>query len=145
MFSNTWNLYTLANNGHLFFKKLFTKLNSHAIPVACVVVEGAIYASYLFVSGGMQEALQVLSSFGVVLAYTVSVIALLSAKLKRPKTKIPTWLPAFGLISCSIFIFTCLAGLMQKGFSSLMLFAALLGLGVIMFFATAPKRKDARA
>lgn len=134
MFSNTWNLYTLARSGHLFFKKLFTTLNRQAIPVACVVVEGIIYAAYLFVSGGMQDALQVLSSFGVVLAYTISVIALFRAKINRPTIRIPLWLPICGLISCTIFIGTALNGLLQKGFSSLVLFTILLCLGIIMFF-----------
>lgn len=136
MFSNTWNLYTLAQNGHIFFKRMFIQLNRHAIPVACVFVEGLIYATYLFVSRGSQEALQVLSSLGVVLAYTVSVIALLLAKIKRPNIRIPIWIPIFGLVNCSIFIVTSLMGLAQKGFSSLITFSVLLCSGIIMYLAT---------
>lgn len=143
MFSNTWNLHTLAQNGHLFFKKLFTWLNSHAIPVACVVVEGLIYAAYLFVSGGMQVALQQLSSLGVVLAYTMSVLALLIAKINRPQIPVSLWLPGLGLISCSLFIITSLVGLMKTGLSSLMLFSILLTLGALMFFATSKKSAQA--
>jgi len=143
MFSNTWNLHTLATNGHLLFKNVFTWLNKYSIPVFCVVVEGIIYASYLLVSGGLQDALQVLSSFGVVLAYTISVVALLIAKQKRPQIKIPFALPLLGLVSCVIFIGTALKNLMQKGFYSLLLFIVLLGFGVLMFFAT--KRSKAKS
>jgi len=139
MFSNTWNLHTLASNNHLFFKKLFTWLNRHSIPVACVVVEGLIYAMYLFVSGGTQEALQQLSSLGVVLAYTISVIALLSAKIKKPKLSVSIWLPIFGLLNCSIFIIAALKGLVKTGFSSLLTFTTLLGIGTVMFFWTKQK------
>lgn len=143
MFSNTWNLHTLAKNNHLFFKKLFTWLNRYSIPIACVVVEGIIYVTYLFVSGGSQNALQPLSSLGVVLAYTMSVVALLIAKIKRPNIKTPLWLPVLGLLNCSIFIIACFAGLVQKGFSSLITFAVLLTFGAIMFFAT--ERKPAQS
>ena len=139
MFSNTWNLHTLAKNGHLIFKNLFTKLNKYSIPIFCVLIKSLIYAAYLLVSGGLQDALQVLSSFGVVLAYTISVVALLTAKIKRPNIPVPIALPALGLASCSIFIATSLKNLMQKGFYSLLLFLILLGLGVLMFLVTQKK------
>ncbi len=139
MFSNTWNLNTLARNNHLFFKNIFTWLNRHSIPVACVVVEGLIYATYLFVSGGTQTALQQLSSLGVVLAYTMSVLSLFIAKIKRPNISVSIWLPLLGLINCSIFIVSCLNGLIKTGFSSLITFSLLLSVGAIMFFITKKK------
>jgi len=133
MFSNTWNLHTLAQNGHLLFKKLFTTLNRYSIPMFCVIVEGIIYAAYLLVSGGLQDALQVLSAFGVVLAYTMSVVALLVAKIKRPNISSSIALPLLGIASCSIFIVTALKTLVKKGPHTLMLFLSLLGFGILMF------------
>lgn len=141
MFSNTWNLHTLANNNHLFFKKIFTWLNKHAIPVACVAAEGIIYATYLLVSSGTQVVLQQLSSLGVVLAYTISVIALLTAKIKRPSISASLWLPIFGLISCSVFIGTSISGLVKAGIPSLVTFSTLLIFGAFMFFITGKNKK----
>ncbi|MFC1845541.1 APC family permease [Candidatus Dependentiae bacterium] len=141
MFSNTWNLHTLAKNNHLFFSNVFTWLNRHAIPVACVFVEGAIYATYLLVSSGTQIVLQQLSSLGVVLAYTMSVIALMAAKIKRPNIPVSILLPVFGLISCTVFIGTSISGLIKAGLPSLLTFSTLLILGALMFVATGKKGK----
>jgi len=143
MFSNTWNLHTLARNNHLFFKNIFTWFNKHSIPVACVAFEGAIYGIYLIVSGGAQVALQQLSSLGVVLAYTISVLALLIAKIKRPAIRISLWIPVLGMINCCVLIIACLAGLIKTGASSFITFSILLLLGALMFFMTAKKRKIA--
>lgn len=139
IFSNTWNLNTLALNGHVFFKKFFTWTNKHAIPVACVALEGALYALYLYVSGGIQDTLQPLSVLGTVLAYTISVIALLKAKVSRPDLSISFWIPALGLISCSLFIITSIKTVIKSGPSGLVLFGALLIIGITMFFITKQK------
>jgi len=142
MFSNTWNLHTLAKNKHLLFSDWFTKLNRHAIPFACVIVEGLIYMIYLLVSSGNQIPLQQMSSLGVVFAYTLSVLAFLTAKIKRTTIKTPIWIPIIGLVNCGILAFFCIKGLFEKGFSSLVTFTILLLLGSIMFFATSAKSKQ---
>ncbi len=139
MFSNTWNLNTLAINNHIFFKKLFTWTNHHAIPLACVAFEGIAYFSYLYISGGVQDTLQPLSVLGTVLAYTISVTALLSAKIKRPQLPISIWIPVLGLFSCSLFIVTSIKTISANGPASLVLFSALLILGATMFFVTSRK------
>jgi len=137
MFSNTWNLYTLASHKHTFLHGLLTKLNRHAIPVACVLIEGVIYVTYLLVSKGNQVHLQPMSSLGVVFAYTLSVLALFLAKIRRPKTAIPLWIPIIGLLNCAILVYACIKSLFEKGFSSLVTFMILMGLGGIMFLITA--------
>ena len=139
MFSNTWNLFTIAQNKHTFFSKVLTKFNKHAIPFACVIFIGAIYITYLLVSSGSQMHLQPMSSLGVVFAYTLSVLALFIAKIKRPEVKAPLWLPTIGLVSCSILIYKCTTTLIDKGLSSLLTFSALMILGSIMFFISAMK------
>jgi amino acid transporter len=140
MFSNTWNLHTMASNNHVFFKKIFTWLNKHSIPVACVVLEGLVYTLYLYVSGGVQDTLQQLSVIGTVSAYTMSVIALLKAKIQRPSLAISPWIPFLGLCSCAIFITTALLGIIKSGPASLAVFVILLGLGATMFFVTSKKQ-----
>jgi len=142
MFSNTWNLHTIAQNKHTFFSKLLTKFNKHAIPIACVIFIGIIYITYLLVSGGDQMHLQPMSSLGVVFAYTLSVLALFIAKIKRPTVKIPLWIPAIGLINCGFLIYKCAEMLIQRGFSSFVTFTILMLAGSTMFFITAIKNKE---
>ena len=142
MFSNTWNLHTLAEHKHLLFSNLFTKLNKHAIPFFCVLLEGFIYLTYIFVSHGKQMHLQPMSSLGVVLAYTLSVLALLFAKLKRKDIPTSIWIPVVGLVSCSILIYACIRSLLIDGFSSLVTFTILLLAGSAMFFLQKFKTKQ---
>ena len=59
LFSNTWNVNILAKNNHLFGSKLFTSLNKHMIPYACVLLQGAICALYFAVTWGNQLPLQI--------------------------------------------------------------------------------------
>ncbi|MFC1843095.1 amino acid permease, partial [Candidatus Dependentiae bacterium] len=141
MFSNTWNLFTIAKNKHIFFSKLFTKFNKSAIPFASVIFIGIIYITYLLVSGGSQMHLAPMSSLGVVLAYTLSVLALFIAKIKRSEVKIPLWVPAIGLVNCSILIYSCIKTLIEKGLSSLVMFTLMMLLGIIMFFVTQMRNK----
>jgi len=140
MFSNTWNLHTIAKNRHLFFSDLLARFNRHAIPFACVIVEGLIYFTYIFVSHGKQLHLQPMSSLGVVFAYTISVLALLAAKIKRKNAPTKIWIPIVGLFSCAILIFACIRSLLDKGFASLLTFTTLLLIGSIMFFVTSIKK-----
>jgi len=145
MFSNTWNLYTLAKNKHTFFQGLLTKFNKHAIPVACVVFIGIIYILYTIVSHGDQMALQSMSALGVVFAYSMSVLSLFVAKLKRPQIDFPLWIPTIGLISCSTLIYQCIKSLIVYGLTSLVTFIILMSLGTIMFFISAIRTKKETA
>lgn len=138
MFSNTWNLYTLAHHGHIYFSHIFTWINKHGIPIACVIAEGILFCGYLFVSRGSQIPLQQLSALGVTFAYTISVYAFLKAEKRRGKKR---WIPLLGLANCSILLFTCLKGLMVSGFSSLIIFTLLIIFGSIMFLT---KQKQIR-
>lgn len=143
MFSNTWNLYTIAKHKHTFFQKLFTTFNKHAIPVACVIFIGCIYLTYILVSQGKQVALQPMSALGVAFAFSLSVFALLIAKIKRPHVKIPILVPLIGLVSCGILIYKCIQMLIIFGLTSLITFLILMGLGSIMFFISAMRNNKA--
>lgn len=145
MFSNGWNLYTLAQHNHLFFGSIFTWLNKHAIPVACVLVEGIIYMSYLIASGGNQVPLQQLGALGCVLGYTFSVLALLVAAYYKKYPKITLWLPLCGLINCIILIAACIRGMLISGPAAFYLLLALLLLGTIMYLIKAKEKRNSLA
>jgi amino acid transporter len=139
LFSNNWNLYILAQHKHVFFSGLFTRFNRYFIPFACILVEGALVITYLIATGGKQVYLQQLAALSATLAYTMSVIALLYAKLKRPEVPIRLWIPIFGLITCLILLGACIRNFAQSGIISLYVFIGLLLFGAFMYRKTSAK------
>lgn len=134
MFSNTWNLHTLAKNNHTFFSKFFASLNRHAIPYACVGFIGIMYLVYLFISGGDQMLLQPTAVLGTILAFSLSVAALIITKIRRPETKIMLLIPVFGAIVCAVMAHRCINMLISGGLSSmLILFLIMIGIGIVMY------------
>ncbi len=133
LFSNSWNLHILANNGHTFFSRFFSRLSAQSIPFACVLTEGALCILYLFTSAGSQVTLQQLASFGIVLTYTISVLSLIHARKKEGGSFQHYWIPALGLMNCLLLIAACIRGLILSGITGLSYFLVLLTLGICMF------------
>lgn len=142
IFSNCWNLHILAQNGHVWFSKLFTKFNRNLIPFACVIVEGILCLTYLAVSQGVLIPLQQIGALGCVISYTFSVGALLYASRNNSDAAINPWIPRLGLASCAILITACIRSFFLNGMSSLIIYAILLTLGVSMFWATSKKKSS---
>ena len=136
IFSNTWNVFALAENKHLFASDWFATFNKHAIPVGCVILQGAICITYILVTRGNQVPLQTMSSLGVVIAYTLSVASLFAAKINRPSININLLIPILGLANCALLIFACVRGLIARGITSLSAFSIFLCLGIVMFMST---------
>lgn len=136
IFSNNWNLYTLAQHGHIFAASRFVEFNRHQIPWLCVIVEGIICSLYLLITKGSQVPLQQISALGSISAYTLSIIALLYAKKNNPIVTIAWWIPVLGLFNCLILLSACLYSFWYNGAYSLLLFACLLMFGVWMFKQT---------
>jgi hypothetical protein len=141
IFSNSWNLHILAQNHHLWFSRLVVKLNRHAIPFACVLIEGLICLIYLAVSQGVLIPLQQIGALGSVISYTISVAALLQAIKNRSIMPISRWVPLLGLASCALLIAACVRCFFKDGMSSLMIYAAFLFIGLCMFFQTSKAAK----
>jgi hypothetical protein len=128
MFSNSWNLYTLAEGKHLFFNKQFLTLNKHHIPYLIIFLESLIYMSYLIFTQGYQIPLQQTAAFGVIIAYTISVIAGFLQEKEQPVMNM------LAILVCSGLIGTCVYSLLHKGISSLTLFVGIIIFGSLMFF-----------
>lgn len=127
MFSNSWNLYTLAEHKHIMFNKSFLKLNKHGIPYLIILLESLIFFCFLYFTQGYQILLQQTTAFGVTVAYTISVFAFLLQSKKKDS------IPLFASIACSGFIGACVYSVMQQGIASLQLFISLMALGSLMF------------
>lgn len=139
IFSNSWNLHVLAQNGHIWLSKLFTTFNKNQIPFACIIVEGLICLTYLVVSEGVLVPLQQIGAFGCVISYTLSVLALLISTNRNPENSINRWIPRLALVSCAILMTACINSFFINGMSSLAIYSVLLIFGVGMFFMTSKK------
>ncbi|MBA3751346.1 amino acid permease [Candidatus Dependentiae bacterium] len=132
MYSNGWNLFTLAHNNHTFGKNLFMTLNAHGMPIACIVAEAVLAITYLLITQGNQIPLQQVSALGGTIAYTLSSCALLLLAFKKGSTKL---LPIMGLLSCFILFGSFIWTISIQGPTSLLLtFIGILMFGSFMFY-----------
>lgn len=141
IFSNSWNLHILAQNNHLWFSKFFVRFNKNLIPFACVLVEGVLCLIYLTVSQGVLVPLQQIGALGCVIAYTLSLWALIHAIRTNPAATISRWIPILGLMSCALLMLACISSFFINGMSSLVIYSILIAFGFFMFLSTTQKEK----
>lgn len=134
LFSNSWNLYTLALHGHTFASKKLGSLNQHGIPLQAVLTEGLICCLFLYITGGQKIPLQQTSTLGCTLTYTISSIAFLMLSIGSRLTGF------LSLLTCSGFIVSCIISAKQYNFTSLYLFGIMFFVGLLMY-ALQPKVK----
>lgn len=142
IFSNCWNLHVLAQNKHIWLSKTFALLNKNSIPICCVFAEGLICIIYLFGSQGVLIPLQQISALGCVIAYSISVVALLQATKSNKEVTISRWIPLCGLVSCTILISACIRSFFINGMTSFIVFGALLIFGACMYFSCRVREKE---
>lgn len=133
LFSNHWNLHTLAQKEHTFFRKILTYKNRHNIPIAGVIIEGILCIGYLFVSNGNQPALQQIGALGPTIAFTISSIGLLYAHYCGTKFRIPTWISWLALISCTVLLGAFVQSFMTFGYGIVMPFFGVTLFGMLMY------------
>jgi amino acid transporter len=134
IFSNNWNVYALAQHNHLAASHTLIKMNRYHIPYWCVLLEGAIYFLFLFISRGSQLPLQQIGAFGPTVAYVVSAFASFFAT-RRGAMRMPLAIPLLAIGSTLILSSSAIYSLLVDGMSSLLLFGTLLGVGIIMFWS----------
>jgi amino acid transporter len=135
MFSNTWNLNSLAHHGHLFKSRLMSTLNTHHMPVGCVLIQAVICFAYLALTKGYNVPLQYIASFGCVIAYTISIIALLCAEWRQKTTLRNRIIPILALINCCVLLGLCVNGFISKSVTTyLAVFITILIAGILMFW-----------
>ena len=135
LFSNSWNLYTLAQKKHIPFASFFTKFNQYNVPFICVLVEGFICAAYLFLTAGHQVTLQQISVLACTIAYACSVLGLIVASRKQ-KIDCSPLLAWTGLASCMLLAGSSIRNFMRSGIGYLGFFFALIGCGMLLYLIT---------
>ena len=134
IYSNIWNLHSLAHNNHVFGKKIFTHLNIHNVPIYCVLAEGLFVIGYLLYAQGNQVPLQQISACGATLAYTISAWACLRAV--QQKSFFEKFFAWASLASCGLLIIATINNAYSFGFHPYYLFGTILVSGITMFFIT---------
>lgn len=131
LFSNSWNLHTLAKYNLITNSSLFLKENRYNIPYWCIAAEGIICLIYLITTGGTQIHLQQIAAFGCTIAYTLSIISLFKQNQIAQRSLL---LPSLGIINCLIFLLSCIHSFTTRGYYSLNIFGCLLIIGLGMFY-----------
>ena len=75
LFSNAWNLLTLAENKHTFASVKLMQLNKHRVPLNAICIEGIICILFLILTAGAKIPLQQTATLGCTLTYLISTIA----------------------------------------------------------------------
>lgn len=133
LYSNSWNLHTLAYHNHTFGKKFLMMLNSSGMPAACIIIEGCLVLLYILISRGNQIPLQQVSALGGTIAYTLSAFALLIICYKKDRTI--SKLSLLSIASCFLLMSTFVWTVATHGPTTLlMLFLTLLMFGSYMFY-----------
>ncbi|MGC2310653.1 MAG: amino acid permease, partial [Candidatus Babeliaceae bacterium] len=131
LYSNSWNLYTLAQSHHIPFFRFFGTLNRHRIPLMCVFIEVIAALGYLWLSQGNQVPLQQISACGSTIAYSLS--AVVFCYLSFWVTQRYRLLSFLSLLSCSILLWALFQNGRQFGAQAYMLFSLILLAGTILF------------
>ncbi|HSW77108.1 MAG TPA: amino acid permease [Candidatus Saccharimonadales bacterium] len=134
LFSNSWNLYTLAQNKLTFIPNTIGCLNKHGIPTFAVLVEGLICVLFLLITNGNKILLMQTASLGCTITYTISTIAFLHLKKWSNLTGF------LSLITCTGFIISCIISSIKYNFVSLNLFIFMFIVGLIMYYRCEKKR-----
>lgn len=143
IYSNNWNLYTLAQHNHTFSKHMLTKFNQHYIPAGCILIQGLLVLLYFAITKGSQLPLQQLGALGATIAYSISVLSLLFAKYNKPHLTISWFIPLLGLVNCLFLVSSCISSFFVSGLFPLIVFSLLLLFGISMFFITKQRQQSA--
>ena len=138
IFSNNWNIYTLAQHNHLVASKKLIQLNTHNIPYLSVLAEGIIYLLFLGISHGSQLPLQQIGALGPTISYGISALSLWYA-VQRNALNLSQVIPLLGIGSCIILFGASIYSLITLGMNSLITFGVLMAIGSAMFWFNAKK------
>lgn len=139
IFANMWNLYSLAELKHIFGSTTMMRLNKYNIPFLCVLAEGFISFTYMCLMRGEQTTFQQLSGLGATITYSLSILGLLVALMRKNKGIL---IPILGLINCAILFSASAYTMWWSGNSKpLIIITTIIGIGMIMYWGTEKENK----
>lgn len=132
LFSNSWNLFTLAEHHHLIGSTKIIELNRHQTPWIAVLIEAFVCLLFLWCNQNSLLSLRSTAALGIVIAYTVSVSAYIHFVKNHKGFDIIVARAA--LLTCLLFVASCALNFMKTGLAPLLLFLMILCTGMLMFF-----------
>ncbi len=138
--ANCWNLFTLAENNHLPFKRFLTKLSIKQIPWIALVVEGVITAIILAITSA-QVPLMNVAVFSQLIAMLLSAVAAFYAAKSVVGFGLSRWVPVLGICTASYILFVSLFNIVKFGISFSFLSIFLLGVAAASAKWMATKQK----
>jgi amino acid transporter len=131
IYANMWNLYSLAERHHTVAPSTIMQRNRFNIPFMCVLAQGAIMLTYLFIMLGEQLIFQQLSAFGTTMTYAMSIAGLFATLYHQGKSLL---LPIMGFINCAILLIASLFAMWKTNNPiPLYIFVGIIFCGVIMY------------
>ena len=131
IYANLWNLYSLAERNHIIAPTTMMQRNRFNIPFMCVLVQGAIMLTYLFIMLGEQTTFQQLSAFGTTITYTLSITGLFATLYQKGNSLL---LPIMGFINCAILLSTSLIAMWKTNNQiPLSIFCVIIISGIILY------------
>ena len=139
VYANLWNLYSLAELGHIPYAPFIMQHNRFNIPFLCVVAQGIIMIIYLIVICGKQVTFQQLSAFGAIITYALSISGLFATYIQKNKSLI---IPLLGLFNCALLLSVALYAMWKSdNFIPVQLFLAIVFLGAFTYSMSNGKEK----
>ncbi len=129
--SNCWNLFTLAQNGHLPGASILTSLTKTNVPWVSSMIQGVI-ACLILAATHDQIPLQNMAVLAQIVSFLLSTIAAVYAAKKLQGVQFSIWIPLLGIGSCLYIMTLCLTNLLGSGlsFSFIAIFAAGIALAI---------------
>lgn len=125
--ANCWNLFTLAENNHLPFKRFLTKLSAKQIPWVALIVEGFVAAVVLAITS-VQIPLMNLAVFSQLIAMLLSAVAAFFAAKSVAGFGLSRWVPVLGICTASYILIISLFNIVKFGISFSFLSIFLIGI-----------------
>lgn len=125
--ANCWNLFTLAENNHLPFKNILTKLSTKQIPWVALIVEGFITAIILAITSAQLPLMNV-AVFSQLIAMLLSAVAAFYAAKSTIDFGLSRWVPILGICTASYILFVSLFNIIKFGISFSFLSIFLIGI-----------------
>ena len=132
-YTNSWNLYAMAQEKTLHFSGILGTLNRYQSPWACILFQGALIIVFLALFQNV-EMLTVMSDFGVVIAYLLSALAFLTFRAELSSQKIFFGVLALG--GCLYLLQVLFVDLAAHGLYLVFPYLLFLGVGIISYIFT---------
>lgn len=134
LYSNIWNLHTLAEYRMIPFAQTFHRCNRFKAPLWCVFIAGLIELLYLLISKGDIIPLQQMTTFASILAYAITAAGFIvfTTRYQKPFKFIATC----GIMSCLLLLAATIPNAMRFGMYPYLIYFLLLLFGVAGFVIT---------